>query len=62
MPLLFYIAICGKNPKLKELYENYVKDKSKEDIVKVIDFSNEIPELMAISNLVITKPGRTYYI
>lgn len=51
------IAIAGKNEKMKEAFNEYVKDHNREDSVKVLPFTDKVPELMAISNLVITKPG-----
>lgn len=51
------IAIAGKNEEMKEHFEEIVKKANKESLVKVLAFTNKVPELMSISNLVITKPG-----
>lgn len=51
------IAIAGKNEKLKEAFENIVIENNKQDSIKVLPFTNKVPELMSISDLVITKPG-----
>lgn len=51
------VAISGKNKNLKEHFEEIVKSENKEDSVKVLDYTNMVPELMSISDLVITKPG-----
>lgn len=51
------IAISGKNPKMEAAFEEIVNTNHAEDNVKVIGFSNEVPKLMSISNLVVTKPG-----
>ena len=51
------IAIAGKNEKLKLAFEEIVKNKKKEDTIKVLPFTDKVPELMYISDLVITKPG-----
>lgn len=51
------IAIAGKNEKLKKAFENIVTEKKKEKSIKVLPFTDKVPELMAISDLVITKPG-----
>ncbi len=51
------IAISGKNPKMKFAFEEIVTNNKAENNVKIIGFSNEIPELMSISDLVVTKPG-----
>ncbi len=51
------IAIAGKNEKMKTHFETIVKEYKKENSVKVLPFTNQVPELMAISDLVVTKPG-----
>ena len=51
------VAIAGKNAKMKESFENIVKEQNKESSIKVLEFTNKVPELMSISDLVITKPG-----
>jgi processive 1,2-diacylglycerol beta-glucosyltransferase len=51
------IAIAGKNEKMRELFTEIVIKNNAEDYVKILGFSNEIPELMSISDLVVTKPG-----
>ena len=51
------IAISGKNPKMEAAFEEIVNTNQAQDNVKVIGFSNEVPKLMSISNLVVTKPG-----
>ena len=51
------IAIAGKNQKMKSAFEQIVKDNNKSDTVKILEYTNKVPELMAISDLVVTKPG-----
>ena len=51
------IAISGKNPKMKSAFEEVVDSNNANSTVKIIEFSNEVPKLMAIANLVVTKPG-----
>lgn len=51
------IAIAGKNEKIQESFNEYVKKHGRQETVKVLSFTDKVPELMAISNLVITKPG-----
>ena len=51
------IAISGKNPKMKSAFEEVVNSNNATPQVKIIEFSNEVPKLMAIANLVVTKPG-----
>lgn len=51
------VAISGKNPKMKKQFENLVVENNKSDCVKVIEYTNKVPELMSVSDLVVTKPG-----
>jgi processive 1,2-diacylglycerol beta-glucosyltransferase len=51
------VAISGKNAKMKENFENLVEDLDKHDFVKVLSYTDKVPELMSISDLVVTKPG-----
>lgn len=51
------IAISGKNHKMKSAFEEVVDSNNANSTVKIIEFSNEVPKLMAIANLVVTKPG-----
>ena len=51
------VAISGKNPKMKKGFEELVSTEKKEDIIKILDYTNKIPELMSVSDLVVTKPG-----
>lgn len=51
------IGIAGKNEKMKLSFENIVRENNCEENVKVLEFTNKVPELMSISDLVVTKPG-----
>lgn len=51
------IAIAGKNEKMKLHFENIVNDLNKKESVKILEYTNKVPELMAISDIVISKPG-----
>ena len=51
------VAISGKNQKMKEAFENLVESLNKTDSVKILEYTNQVPELMSISDLVVTKPG-----
>ena len=51
------VAIAGKNQKMKENFENLVEELGKQDFVKVLEYTDKVPELMSISDLVVTKPG-----
>lgn len=51
------VAISGKNPKMRKNFEEIVQAYHKEDSIKIIEYTNKVPELMSISDLVVTKPG-----
>ncbi len=51
------IAISGKNEKMKIKFEEIVKKNKATNRVKVLSFTNQVPELMSICDLVVTKPG-----
>ena len=51
------VAISGENTKMKKNFEEIVHTYNKEDSIKIIGYTNKVPELMSISDLVITKPG-----
>lgn len=50
------IFVCGKNEKLKLKVEKLVKNEDYKN-VEVLGFSTEVHNLLAISDIVITKPG-----
>lgn len=49
------IAITGKNEKQKERFEKIAKISNKN--IVVLGYTNKVPELMSVSDFVITKPG-----
>lgn len=51
------IVIAGKNEALKTSFEEILNEYSTNNSVKVLGFTDKVPELMSISDLVITKPG-----
>lgn len=51
------VAISGKNEKMKEAFESLVKELNISSKVKILGFTDKVPELMSISDLVVTKPG-----
>ena len=51
------IAISGKNKKMTEKFEEIVQEYNREKDIIVLEFTDKVPELMSISDLVITKPG-----
>lgn len=55
------VAISGRNPKMNEKFKSLVEATESEDRIKIVEFTNKVPELMSISKFVITKPRWTYY-
>lgn len=51
------VVISGKNKKMQEKFNIVVKQEQVEKDVKVLGYTNKVPELMSISDLVVTKPG-----
>ena len=51
------IAISGKNEKMKNEFEEIVNKNNKQDNIKTLKYTDKVPELMSISDLVVTKPG-----
>lgn len=51
------VAISGRNKKMKAKFEDLVKNTDSEERIKVMEYTNKVPELMSISSFVITKPG-----
>ena len=51
------IAIAGKNDKMKKAFEQIVHETNTQNRVKVLSYTDKVPELMSISDFVITKPG-----
>ena len=51
------VAIAGKNRRMEKGFREIVKELKASDKVHVFGFTNEVPELMSISDLVVTKPG-----
>ncbi len=51
------VAIAGKNEKMKDVFNGIVSEYDAHNFVKVLAFSDKIPELMNICDIVITKPG-----
>lgn len=51
------VAISGRNQKMKSNFENVVEENNKEDSVKILEYTDKVPQLMSISDLVVTKPG-----
>ncbi|MCI9365837.1 MAG: hypothetical protein HFJ54_04515 [Clostridia bacterium] len=56
------VAISGKNEKIYNKFKKIVEENGKEDRIKILEYTDKVPELMSISDLVITKPRRNNYI
>lgn len=42
---------------MKRSFENLTDELNKHDSIKILEYTDKIPELMSISDLVVTKPG-----
>jgi UDP-N-acetylglucosamine:LPS N-acetylglucosamine transferase len=42
---------------MKSKFENLVKQTKSDSFVKVLAYTNQVPELMSVSDLIVTKPG-----
>lgn len=51
------LTITGKSEKLKKEFDELVQSHNKQDSIKVLQFTDKVPQLMHVSDLVITKPG-----
>ena len=51
------VAIAGKNKKMKSKFQELVNSTNSSDRVRILDYTDKVPELMSISSYVITKPG-----
>ena len=55
LPNVQVITIAGKNEKLKKSFEKIAKNYSKK--VVVLGYTNKVPDILDLADLVITKPG-----
>lgn len=51
------IVISGKNEKMKNEFEKIVTENNRKESIKIFEYTDKVPELMSISDLVVTKPG-----
>lgn len=51
------VAISGKNKKMNQKFKELVEVTNSEDRVKVLEYTDKVPELMSIVIGVVTKPG-----
>ena len=49
------VAIAGKNKKTKKMFEDLVAKYDKK--VTILGYTNQVPELMSISDFIVSKPG-----
>lgn len=57
LPTTQIVAISGRNPKMNSAFKELVSTSNADDRVRVLDYTNQVPELMSISTIVVTKPG-----
>jgi len=51
------VAISGRNPKMNERFKSLVEATESDNRIKIVEFTDKVPELMSVSKFVITKPG-----
>lgn len=51
------IAISGKNESMKNNFIKITNEYNKQNTVKILEYTDKVPQLMQISDIVITKPG-----
>ena len=51
------VAISGQNDKVFHKFNQIVEQYNSKENIKIIEFTDKVPELMSVSDLVITKPG-----
>jgi len=51
------VAIAGRNAKMKKEFDELVESSNKQDSIKILEYTDKVPELMSISDMVVTKPG-----
>lgn len=56
-PDIQVIAIAGKNKKMKKKFTELVDNTDSHKRIKILEYTDKVPELMYISSMVITKPG-----
>lgn len=51
------VAIAGRNKRMQKKFAKLIESTNSEDRIKLLTFTDKVPELMHISDIVITKPG-----
>ena len=51
------VAISGRNPKMNAKFKQLVESTESSDRIKIVEFTDKVPELMSAAKFVITKPG-----
>lgn len=51
------IAISGRNQRMQKKFSNLIEATQSENRIKLLSFTDKVPELMSIADIVITKPG-----
>ena len=56
-PNIQMVAISGKNEKMNQKFKLIVEENNRQNDIKIFEYTTKVPELMYISDLVVTKPG-----
>lgn len=51
------VAIAGKNPKMQKKFSDLIESTNSSDRIKLLSFTDKVPELMNLADIIITKPG-----
>lgn len=51
------IAVAGRNEKMKANFTKIVEENNRTSNIRILEYTNNVPEFMSISSLVVTKPG-----
>lgn len=51
------IAIAGRNQRMQKKFSTLIETTNSQDRIKLLSFTDKVPELMNIADIVITKPG-----
>ena len=56
-PDMQIVAISGKNKNMKAKFEKIIDQTNSHDRVKLLEYTDKVPELMYIATAIVTKPG-----
>lgn len=52
------VAVSGQNEKILNKFTKIVEQYNRQENIKILEFTHKVPELMSVSDIVITKPRR----